>query len=170
MISQPPSPDRKVRCLLIQPRFEQTNYWNFVESARAIGAKATAPPLGLMTVAALLPEHWEFQLVDLNVCELESAQWEWADLICTGGMLPQQPGILKLIDRANREEKLIAVGGPDPSSQPSIYEHADAVVCGEGEITIPLWLDSWRQWATERRVSSQRRNLTSPNRPRLDST
>jgi len=140
----PPSPDAKLKCLLIQPRFEATNYWNFVESAQAIGAKATAPPLGLMTVAALLPQQWEFEIVDLNVEPLDDAVWDSADLVCTGGMLPQQPGILQLVDRANREGKFIAVGGPDPSSQPQIYQDADAVVMGEGEATIPLWLESWR--------------------------
>lgn len=137
-------PDQKIRCLLIQPCFEQTNYWNFVESARAIGAKATAPPLGLMTVAALLPDHWEFKLVDLNVGPMDDADWEWADLVCSGGMLPQQPGILELIERAHQDGKYVVVGGPDPTSQPQIYEHADAVVMGEGELTIPMWLDSWR--------------------------
>ncbi|WP_231603323.1 B12-binding domain-containing radical SAM protein [Neorhodopirellula pilleata] len=137
-------PDKKLRCLLIQPRFEQTNYWNFVESARAIGAKATAPPLGLMTVAALLPQTWEFELVDLNVGPLEQSSWDRADLICTGGMLPQQPGILELVRRANCEGKFVVVGGPDPTSQPQIYHEADAVVMGEGELTIPMWLDAWR--------------------------
>ncbi|MEO1524389.1 MAG: B12-binding domain-containing radical SAM protein [Planctomycetota bacterium] len=141
----PESPDRPLRCLLIQPRFEQTNYWNFVESARAIGAKATAPPLGLLTVAALLPQQWTFRLADLNVEPLSDADWEWADLICTGGMLPQQPGILKLVEKAHQDNKFVAVGGPDPTSQPQLYQSADAVVAGEGEASIPLWLDSWRR-------------------------
>ncbi|MEL7336128.1 MAG: radical SAM protein [Planctomycetota bacterium] len=140
----PGSPDAPVRCLLIQPLFEQTNYWNFVESARAIGARATAPPLGLLTVAALLPQHWEFRLVDLNVGPLRDEDWQWADVVCSGGMLPQQPGTLQLIRRANQDGKFIAVGGPDPTSQPHIYEDADAIAAGEGECTIPMWLESWR--------------------------
>ncbi len=90
MASTSKSPDEPIRCLLIQPAFALTNYWNFVESARAIGAKATAPPLGLMTVAALLPQHWTFTLADLNVRELDEKAWQEADVICTGGMLPQQ--------------------------------------------------------------------------------
>ena len=141
----PNTPDKPVRCLLIQPEFEQTNYWNFVESARAIGAKATAPPLGLLTIAAILPEHWEFRLVDLNVAPLSEEDWQWADLICTGGMLPQQPGILSLVRRAKRDGKFVAVGGPDPSSQPHMYEEADAVVVGEGEAGIPLWMKAWEE-------------------------
>ncbi|KAA5547334.1 radical SAM protein [Roseiconus nitratireducens] len=143
---------------MIQPEFEQTNYWNFVESARAIGAKATAPPLGLLTVAALLPQHWEFRLVDLNVGPLADADWEWADLVCTGGMLPQQPGILSLVRRANSDGTFVAVGGPDPSSQPQIYREADAVVVGEGEASVPLWLDQWR-------AGNPRGVFESPDKP-----
>ncbi len=140
----PTDPDAPVRCLLIQPRFESTNYWNFVESAKAIGAKATAPPLGLLTVAAILPQSWQFELCDLNVGPLDLEKWDRADIVCTGGMLPQQPGIMELIAKANREQKFIAVGGPDPTSQPHLYADADAVVVGEGEATIPMWLDAWR--------------------------
>ncbi|EMI45454.1 B12-binding domain-containing radical SAM protein [Rhodopirellula sp. SWK7] len=163
------SPDRPLKCLLIQPRFEQTNYWNFVESALAIGAKATAPPLGLMTVAALLPQSWQFELVDLNVCPLKETSWDQADLVCTGGMLPQQPGTLELMERANREGKFIVVGGPDPTSQPQIYKNADAVVTGEGEITIPIWLDAWRNGAPRGIFESQAKpDVTQTPTPRFD--
>jgi radical SAM superfamily enzyme YgiQ (UPF0313 family) len=139
------SPEDALHCLLIQPRFQASNFWNLTESAAITGAKTVAPPLGLLTVAALLPQHWTFQLVDLNVRELRDDEWNSADIICTGGMIPQQTGILALIDRANRDGKYIVVGGPDPTSQPEIYENADARVLGEGEITIPVWLDSWRE-------------------------
>lgn len=165
----PESPDEPVRCLLIQPLFEQTNYWNFVESARAIGAKATAPPLGLLTVAALLPQHWEFEVVDLNVGPLDEAVWARANVVCTGGMLPQQPGILELVARARTEEKFVVVGGPDPTSQPQIYGDADAVVMGEGEATIPMWLDAWRD-GNPRGVfeSAQKPDVTQTPPPRFD--
>lgn len=138
------TPEDVVQCLLIQPKFQASNFWNLTESAATTGAKTVAPPLGLLTVAALLPQHWVFKLVDLNVRDLHDDEWQEADLICTGGMIPQQSGILALIARANRDGKYIVVGGPDPTSQPEIYVDADARVLGEGEITIPLWLDAWR--------------------------
>ncbi|MFN8708083.1 MAG: B12-binding domain-containing radical SAM protein, partial [Planctomyces sp.] len=137
-------PDDSVRCLMIQPRFMAANFWNLTESAATTGAKTIAPPLGLMTVAALLPQHWTIQLIDLNATELTDEAWDSADIICTGGMISQQPGILKLIDRANQDGKYIVVGGPDPTSQPQIYEAADTRVLGEGEATVPLWLNAWR--------------------------
>lgn len=138
-------PEDSLSCLLIQPKFEDSNFWNFVEGARAVGAKATAPPLGLLTVAALLPQHWKFKLVDLNVHALSDDDWQWADLICSGGMLPQQAGILQLVRRANADGKYIVLGGPDPTSQPELYSDADALVMGEGEASIPVWLSAWQQ-------------------------
>ncbi|WP_276665044.1 B12-binding domain-containing radical SAM protein [Rhodopirellula baltica] len=165
----PESPDSPVRCLMIQPCFEQTNYWNFVESAKAIGAKATAPPLGLMTVAALLPQQWEFRIADQNVGPVEESDWQWADVICTGGMLPQQPGILQWVERANAEGKFVVVGGPDPTSQPQIYQDADAVIVGEGELTIPMWLDAWRDGNPKGQFESPHKpDVTTTPTPRFD--
>ncbi|MEQ8208976.1 MAG: B12-binding domain-containing radical SAM protein [Lacipirellulaceae bacterium] len=137
-------PEEALRCLIVQPQFSQHNYWNYTTVAEALGAKTPAAPLGLLTVAALLPQHWTFELVDLNVCELTDEQWDAADLVCVGGMLPQQAGILEIIQRANDSDKFLAVGGPDPTSQPEVYQHADAQIIGEGENVIPLWLESWR--------------------------
>jgi len=142
--TQPMSPDDALHCLLIQPKFKAVNFWNLVEAARAVGAKAEAPPLGLLTVAALLPQCWTIGLVDLNVRELGDEEWARADLICVGGMIQQQAGILDTIERAKRSGKYVVVGGPDPSNQPEVYREADALVLGEGEATIPLWLDAWR--------------------------
>lgn len=141
---EPPSPDDRLRCLLVQPKFEELNYWNFLEGARAIGAKAAAPPLGLLTVAAILPQHWQFVLVDLNVEPLTDAHLAESDLVCTGGMLPQQAGILDIVARANAAGCYTVVGGPDPTSQPDLYSSADTIVTGEGEASIPVWLRSWR--------------------------
>jgi len=138
-------PDEAVNCLLIQPRFQASNFWNLTDTAATTGAKTVAPPLGLLTVAALLPQNWTFLLVDLNVREVTDEEWQRADVICTGGMIPQQNGILAIVRRANRDGKYVVVGGPDPTSQPEIYSEADARVLGEGEVTIPIWLHSWRQ-------------------------
>ncbi len=136
-------PTDQLNCLLVQPKFEESNFWNFVEGARSIGAKATAPPLGLLTVAALLPTQWQLQVVDLNVGSLTNEHFQWADVVCTGGMLAQQPGIMRVIELAQFHGKYTVVGGPDPTSQPDLYESADAVVVGEGESSIPVWLESW---------------------------
>jgi radical SAM superfamily enzyme YgiQ (UPF0313 family) len=138
------APEQPLRCLLINPEFRGQSFWNFTKTCELMGAKTAAPPLGLITVAAILPQHWQFRLVDLNVKPLTQADWDWADLICTGGMLPQQQGLREIIDRAVAEEKYIVVGGADPSSQPQVYTKAHTLVVGEGEEVIPAWLESWR--------------------------
>lgn len=137
-------PEDKIRCLMVQPLFSSFSFWNYVASCELFDAKTPSPPLGLLTVAALLPQHWEFRLLDLNTRPFSNEDWAWADMICVGGMLPQQEGILAVIDRAIKDGKFCAVGGSDPSSQPDIYKHASALVVGEGESAIPIWLDSWR--------------------------
>ncbi len=138
-------PDQILRCLLINPEFRTESFWSFTAACELKGAKSISPPLGLLTVAAILPQQWEFRLADLNVRPLSEADWDWADLICTGGMLPQQPSTLEIIDRAVEEDKYIVVGGADPSSQPELYRKADTLVVGEGEEVIPLWLASWAE-------------------------
>ena len=139
------SPDQAIRCLLINPEFRTESFWSFSASCELKGAKSISPPLGLLTVAAIMPQHWEFRLADLNVRPLQQSDWDWADMICTGGMLPQQPGLLEIIERAVSEDKYIVVGGADPSSESELYRRAHTLVVGEGEEVIPLWLESWRQ-------------------------
>ena len=137
-------PDSRLKCLLIQPASEGS-FWTSQKTCDVAGCKTVSPPLGLLTVAAILPQHWEFKLLDLNCREFDQELWDWADLVCTGGMLPQQPGIQDVVERGVRDGKFVVVGGPDPTSQPEIYHRAAARVLNEGEITVPAWLDSWRR-------------------------
>ncbi len=132
--------EKGTRCLLVHSRFSSFGFWNYVEVCRIAGAKYPAAPLGLMTVAALLPQQWEFKLIDENVEPLRSEHLEWADIVCVGGMLSQQQAMLSLIDRAHHYRRPVVLGGPDPSSQPLLYQSADYLVHGEGEISIPLLL------------------------------
>lgn len=138
------SPDENINCLLVYPEFSSFSFWNAKEAVKDSGARAMTPPLGLLTVAAIFPQNWNFRLLDLNARSFSEDDWQWADLIATSGMLPQQDGLLGVIERAKRDGKFIVVGGPDPTSQPHLYKDADALVLNEGEITIPLWLDAWR--------------------------
>ena len=84
--------------LLIYPRFAADTFWNFAATCELFGAKYPAAPLGLITVAALLPPAWSVRLVDRNAEDLTDSQLEWADLVMTGGMLPQQPDTLAIIE------------------------------------------------------------------------
>ena len=128
------------KCLLIHPKFSAFSALNYVDVCKIMGAKYPISPLGLMTVAALLPQQWQFKLIDINVEPLLDVHFKWADIVCTGGMLSQQPGILSIIKQAHNFEKKVVVGGPDPSCQPQHYSSADYLVLGEGENTIPEFL------------------------------
>ncbi|MFL5272709.1 MAG: B12-binding domain-containing radical SAM protein [Anaeromyxobacteraceae bacterium] len=98
-----------------------------------VGARYSATPLGLITVAALLPASWEVRLVDENVEELSDAQLAWADVVMTGGMLPQQRDALAVVTRAHAAGKKVVVGGPDATASPEVYAAADFLVLGEAE-------------------------------------
>jgi radical SAM superfamily enzyme YgiQ (UPF0313 family) len=128
------------KCLLVQTKFSAFSFWNYQDVCQIVGAKYPAAPLGLLTVAALLPQHWSYRLIDENVEPLSDDDLLWADIVCTGGMLPQQDSILGFIHRAHQLGRPVVVGGPDPSSQPELYKEADFLVLGEGEITIPMFL------------------------------
>ena len=107
---------------------------------------------GIITVAALFPQHWIFKLIDENVEHLLDDHLKWADIICIGGMLPQQKSMLNLISRAHAIDRIIVVGGPDPTSQPDVYHEADFLVLGEGEITIPLFLTDLQKGSKKRKI------------------
>ncbi len=130
----------ETKCLLIQPEFSKHSALNYKDVCEIVGAKYPIPPLNLITVAALFPQNWHFKLVDLNIECLNIEAIKWADLVCTGGMLSQQKGILSLIELAHSFGKKVAIGGPEPTSQPDLYQHADYLVLGEGEVTIPDFL------------------------------
>src|SRR4051812_16666709 len=100
-----PSGLQPCKVLLLYPRFAANTFWNFVATCELFGAKYPAAPLGLITVAALLPPTWSVRLVDRNVEELTDDQLAWADLVMTGGMLPQQPDILEIIDLCHSKKK-----------------------------------------------------------------
>jgi radical SAM superfamily enzyme YgiQ (UPF0313 family) len=135
--------------LLVYPRFAADTFWNFTATCELFGAKYPAAPLGLITVAALLPPTWSVRLVDRNAEELTDDHLEWADLVMTGGMLPQQPDTLVIIDLCHRHNKPVAVGGPSVTSTPHIYEKADFRVLGEAEGIINDFIAAWEAGARE---------------------
>lgn len=129
--------------LLVAPAFPTNTFWNLGATSAVVGARHPQPPLGLMTVAALLPSAWTCRLVDRNVDELTEADLDWADLVMTGGMNVQRFDCLEVIGMAHRHRKPVAVGGPDVTSQPDAYREADFVVCGEAEGVVSDLVSAW---------------------------
>ncbi len=135
--------------LMVFPRFNPNSFWSLQAACDAWGAKCPAPPLGLITVAALLPTDWNIKLVNRNAEELKTEDIDWADMVMTGGMLPQQIDTQHIIELAQSRGKPVVIGGPDPTSNPDPYSHADFLVLGEAEGIIQKFVDGWN--AGERR-------------------
>jgi len=121
-----------MKALLVYPRFPVT-YWGLQYGLRLIGKRATLPPLGLLTVAALLPGEWHIRLVDLNVDSLSDDDLQWADVVLTGGLLVQTESTQDVIARAVAAGLPVAVGGPAPTATPELFSDASVVFRGEAE-------------------------------------
>ena len=135
-----------MRVLLTNPKLP-ASFWSLTESCKISSYKTLSPPLGLLTVAALLPPEWQFRLVDLNARELTEDDWQWADLVMITGMLPQREGFLDLIAAAREKRKTSVVGGPYPTSSTGevLETGVNFLVRGEGESTIPLFLAALKE-------------------------
>src|SRR5574337_502879 len=129
--------------LMVYPLFNPNSFWNYRETCEVVGARYPAAPLGLITVAALLPPAWNVRLVNRNTGDLDPADLVWADLVMTGGMLPQQRDALRIIDLAHELGKPVVVGGPDVSSSPHWYSSAGFQVLGEAEEVLGTFVGDW---------------------------
>ncbi|QIE57417.1 B12-binding domain-containing radical SAM protein [Pikeienuella piscinae] len=156
--------------LFIHPKFSNTSFWNYVETCELVGAKYPAPPLGLITVAAMLPESWRVRLVDRNVAELTDEEIDAADLVMFGGMITQQMDLLATAARAKARGKITVVGGPDVSSSPEIYADLDFRIIGEAEGAIDAFIDAWETGASEGefRAPLHSIDVTKTPNPRFD--
>ncbi|MGA8042187.1 MAG: B12-binding domain-containing radical SAM protein [Terracidiphilus sp.] len=124
-----------MNALLIYPEFPET-YWSFKHALKFLGKRAAQPPLGLMTVAALLPAAWSKRLVDTNVEGLRDHDLAWADVVLLSGMHIQRESLVAIVDRCRVRGLRTVVGGPIASSIPAEQLKADHVVIGEAESLI----------------------------------
>jgi radical SAM superfamily enzyme YgiQ (UPF0313 family) len=138
---------RRCNVLLLYPLFVADSFWSFAESCNLMGVRRPAAPLGLITVAAMLPSSWTARLIDCNTDPLTNEDLAWADLIFTGGMLSQQQDTLRLIELCRAQGKPVVVGGPDATSSPHIYKDADFQVLGEAEGVIDEFIAAWQAGA-----------------------
>jgi radical SAM superfamily enzyme YgiQ (UPF0313 family) len=124
-----------MNALLIYPEFPET-FWSFKHALKFLGKRAAQPPLGLMTVAALLPRAWNKRLVDTNVEKLRDRDLAWADVVLLSGMHIQRESLLAIIERCRARGLRTVVGGPIASSVPAAELKANHVVIGEAENII----------------------------------
>lgn len=156
--------------LMVFPRFNQNSFWSLSAACEIYGARCPAPPLGLITLAALLPREWNLKLVDRNAEALEPADLDWADVVMTGGMLPQRRDALKVIDICQARGKPVVVGGPDAMSSPEAYAHAEFLILGEAEGIIDRFIEAWTTGARRGRFSGEKFkvDITQSPIPRFD--
>ena len=128
-----------MRILLLYPLFPKS-FWSFEKTLALVDCKALLPPLGMITVAAILPQEWEYRLVDRNVQEITESDWDWAELVIISGMIVQKNDMLAQIAEAKSRNKLVAVGGPYATTSPQEVEVADFLILDEGEITLPMFI------------------------------
>jgi radical SAM superfamily enzyme YgiQ (UPF0313 family) len=126
--------------LLIYPQYPDS-FWSFKHVMRFISKKATVPPLGLITVSAMLPKNWKKKLVDMNVSILQKEDIIWADYVFISAMYIQKESVDKVIEECRKYETCIIAGGPLFTQEYENYPQIDHFILNEAEITMPLFLN-----------------------------
>jgi len=138
-----------VNALLIYPLFPDT-FWGFKHSLKVIRKKASSPPLGLLTVAGMLPEDWKLLLVDMNVMELSDEDLAWADCAMVSAMVVQRDSAKEVIARCKENGVTVIAGGPLFSSEHDDFGDVDHFVLGEAEVTLRPFLKDFERGRARR--------------------
>ena len=128
-----------MKALLIYPEYPAT-FWSFKYALKFIHKKAALPPLGLLTIGAMLPEEWPKKLIDVNVTRLEDRDLAWADVVLISGMVLQRKSAREIISRCKGANLKVVAGGPLFSSEYDQFEDVDHFVLNEAELTLPPFL------------------------------
>lgn len=132
----------KKKILMVHPEFPAT-YWSFKHSLQFTGYKSVMPPLGLLTIAAMLPEEWDIKLVDMNVERLQKKYIKESDLVFISSMIVQKKSFQIVVDMCNNCGVPIAAGGAYPTSSHSEIEGVDYFILNEGEVTLPEFISDY---------------------------
>jgi len=156
------------RILLIYPEYPDT-FWSFKHALKFVSKKAAFPPLGLLTVAAMLPKEWELKLVDLNTGRLNDKDIKWADMVFVSAMVVQKDSANSVIKRCNKLGATVVAGGPLFTTQYEDFPCVDHFVLDEAEITLPPFLADLVNGCLQRMYSSKvRPDINTTPIPRWD--
>ncbi len=129
-----------MKVLMVYPEYPIT-FWSFKYVLKFVAKKAAFPPLGLLTIAAMLPENWEIRLVDLNIERLSDKDLEWADYVMISAMAVQKKSVQEILERCRYKAIKIIAGGPLFSSTPEAFQdQVDHLILDEAELTLPPFL------------------------------
>ncbi len=151
-----------MKILLVYPKYPDT-FWSFRHALNFISKKACFPPLGLLTVAAMLPSRWEKILIDMNVKTLHDEDIRWADYVFISAMTVQQTSTEEVIARCNRLKTKVVAGGPLFTTAYDNFTGVDHFVLGEAEVTLPLLIKDLENGCSQKLYISD-------ERPQLDNT
>jgi radical SAM superfamily enzyme YgiQ (UPF0313 family) len=151
-----------MKALFVYPEFPET-YWSFSHALWFEGKRSTFPPLGLLTISALLPEAWERRLVDLNVEALKASDIEWADLVFSSAMLVQKDSLRQVVEQCKARGKRVVIGGPYVTTSAKQVPEADHLFLGEAETTLP-------EFVRDLERGDAKRIYQAKERPALSST
>ena len=130
-----------MKILIVSPMFPDT-FWSFKHVLKFIGKKAVFPPLGLLTVAAMLPHEWEKRLVDMNTDILSNENFLWADYVFIGAMHVQTKSVENIIEKCRKYKTKIIAGGPLFTMNYQLYiNKIDHFILNEAEVTLPFFLN-----------------------------
>ncbi len=158
----------KKNVLMVYPEVPST-YWSFKSSLRFAGKKAQFPPLGLITVAAMLPEEYEVRLVDMNVRKLSDRDIRWADVVFISAMIVQKESFNEAVRRCKTLGKTVVAGGPYPTSSYEHIEGVDHFILGEAERVLGDFLRDYENGTAKRLYRDfERPDITATPVPRFD--
>lgn len=129
-----------MKALLVFPQ-ESGRFWSFQYAFPYSPKRAFSPPLGLLTVAALLPSSWSKNLIDMNVRELTADDLAWCDLVMLSATVSQRRSVEQVIARCQQAGKVVVAGGPLFTLEPEAFAAIDHLVLNEAELTLPPFLE-----------------------------
>lgn len=145
-----------MKILLIYPQYPDT-FWSFKHVLKFVSKKAAFPPLGLLTIAAMLPQEWEKKVVDMNVSKLKDKHIRWADYVFISAMITQKESAKEVVERCNNLGVKVVAGGPVFTTGYEEFEGIDHFVLGEAEVTLPAFLEDFQNGNAKRIYESNER-------------
>jgi radical SAM superfamily enzyme YgiQ (UPF0313 family) len=139
--------------LLVYPIYPDT-FWSFKHALKFVSKKASFPPLGLLTVASMLPCEWNKKLIDTNATRLEDEDILWADYVFISAMSVQSDSANQIIQRCKNLNTKIVAGGPLFTSSSELYKNVDHLVLNEAELTLPNFLNDVKEGKAKHKYTS----------------
>ena len=139
--------------LLVYPTYPDT-FWSFKHALKFVSKKAMNPPLGLITVASLLPGEWQKKLIDINVNKLKTKHILWADYVFISAMSAQLKSANEIIKRCKQLKRKIVAGGPLFTEDPENFPNVDHLVLNEAELTLPLLVNDLKNGSARKLYQS----------------